>query len=111
MFVCFCCLYDRCNTRTRSVVFLCVVLVSNDLSKRCLQIVECEIGFYGQGCLELCACDSKINCDRFSGRCFCPDGLTGENCDQGKYLYQYRFIVLRPLDVCLLLIIFVVRAP
>lgn len=52
-----------------------------------LRSVECDEGFYGQGCEKKCTCPSGLKCDAVTGACLrqCPAGKKGERCDQGEF--------------------------
>lgn len=54
--------------------------------------VECDSGFYGQGCVQKCSCPSGAACDPMTGVCQrqCPAGKKGENCDEGEFIWKLK---------------------
>ncbi|XP_014274020.1 protein draper isoform X2 [Halyomorpha halys] len=82
----------------------CVPICSNGCGNgSCIapEICECEVGYTGQNCNEVCprgswgmGCRQNCicndgSCDPFSGQCMCPPGRIGEiceaHCPEGKY--------------------------
>lgn len=48
--------------------------------------IECDNGFFGDGCRERCNCSDGEPCDPKTGDCQkkCPPGYHGEKCQLGK---------------------------
>lgn len=49
-------------------------------------IAECPAGYYGQDCLQKCACGDLGNrCDHVDGSCQCNDCWEGANCSDCEF--------------------------
>lgn len=46
---------------------------------------ECLPGHFGAGCKHSCRCLNGGDCDRHSGRCLCPAGWTGDQCQSREW--------------------------
>lgn len=51
-----------------------------------LSLLECEEGYYGEDCAQVCSCTNGGRCDRVTGGCVCLPGWTGELCQSGDFL-------------------------
>lgn len=53
-------------------------------------IIECDPGFYGIKCSDVCSehCADPMSCDHVNGSCMtgCQDGFLGSKCTESKYL-------------------------
>ncbi|XP_052073882.1 scavenger receptor class F member 1-like isoform X3 [Mytilus californianus] len=45
----------------------------------------CVGGTHGEGCMHTCLCSKHSTCDRFTGKCICFDGWTGDTCTEEGY--------------------------
>ncbi|GAA6109031.1 multiple epidermal growth factor-like domains protein 6 isoform X2, partial [Tachysurus ichikawai] len=43
----------------------------------------CVEGTYGVGCNSVCVCQNGGRCDPVNGKCLCPPGVQGLNCEDG----------------------------
>lgn len=54
--------------------------------------IDCELGYFGMGCKEVCSshCLNNDPCDHVSGMCpnGCQDGYNGSNCQNSKKYVQ-----------------------
>lgn len=47
-------------------------------------VAECDVGRFGEECLQQCDCENGGRCDRRTGRCRCSAGWIGERCERGE---------------------------
>lgn len=73
------------------VFFLCYIITVVSLVYSVL--LACQAGSYGENCQLTCAC-SGAPCDPITGQCICPDGKTGDSCQEGAYCSTPMIIVL-----------------
>lgn len=48
-------------------------------------VAECDVGRFGEECLQQCDCENGGRCDRQTGRCRCGAGWIGERCERGEW--------------------------
>ena len=59
-------------------------------------VLACANGTYGVDCKENCTCNTNhsSSCDIVTGSCSCQSGFQLPNCDTGRYLMQYPYIII-----------------
>ncbi|XP_069119594.1 uncharacterized protein [Argopecten irradians] len=63
---------------------------------------ECDLGFYGMNCSQMCPCEiqNTLSCDKMNGQCTCKSGWNGTTCMDNIDECNLRLSDCPPLTTC-----------